>query len=434
MTVLTLTGLSLEAVVKCDACEISQASIVDQLERCYCNDCADELPCCEECTEVHSSLYDGQKLVLYKSWVCSECIDELYSPCDDCDRLSLSRELTKTEEDCEYVCQTCLDNKYVQCDNCSKVILNDNTCCAPNEDSYCQDCGDEYIAHCTGCGDTVWVENCEQDDDGYSYCECCYRDRCSSDISNPDDWCDHVHPYSHDVRADLGLLGRPKNRIFYGVELEVVVDGDRDDFRDAAHDTSKMLKDFALLKADSSIDPGGFEIVTTAAEFDLHYKYWQPFFDHFPGCLEVNSTVGMHVHISKKRLTKLHIGKILVFLNEECNRPLCQAIAGRKHCNYAKYKDKKFGHAKECSSDRYEVVAIRSKTLEFRLFAATLSSDVFFARLEFAKALVTFTRNASCRNLNQLNFVEFVLTQRREYKYLYKHLQALQLAGFQIFQ
>jgi hypothetical protein len=316
-------------------------------------------------------------------------------------RRSLATELVKTEEGAEYVCQLCFDHHYTKCCCCDRVFVTPSMISSPNDEPYCETCADDVICHCSECGEAVWREDCDHTEDRDAMCEGCYRGVCSNNLDNPDDWCDlYIHNYSYDVRAALGLLGSPKDRIFYGVELEVVVDGDREDFENAACGVSQSLANFALLKADSSIDPGGFEIVTTAAQFDLHYKHWQSLFDALPSCLRVNSTTGLHVHVSKKRLSQLRMGKILVFLNRDLNRSLCQAIAGRKHCSYAQYKHKNFSHAKENNSDRFEVVAIRSKTLEFRLFAATLDPDVFFARLEFVKALVAFSYETSCRHLS----------------------------------
>jgi hypothetical protein len=68
-------------------------------------------------------------------------------------------------------------------------------------------------------------------------------------------------------------------------------------------DVGKLMHGHALMKSDGSIR-NGFEIVTCPATLDIHLDVFKKFYDNIPKDLKIAKNVGMHVHISRKPLSR----------------------------------------------------------------------------------------------------------------------------------
>ncbi|WOL31510.1 hypothetical protein [Microcoleus phage My-WqHQDG] len=89
--------------------------------------------------------------------------------------------------------------------------------------------------------------------------------------------------------------------------------------------------------------------------------------------LKVNTSCGVHIHLSRKYLTQSQIGGLVVFMNHPTNLPYIEQVAGRL-CN--KYCKQVPGKVDTVSADRYEMVNLtNSTTVEVRIFAGTNSTE-----------------------------------------------------------
>lgn len=247
---------------------------------------------------------------------------------------------------------------------------------------------------------------------------------CNSCISSSDRH--FLKNYSYKIEREVKFQGKPKDDLYYGVELEVEsLDKPRDAFF-----ANLFLSSFCVTKKDVSIE-NGFEIVSTPCSIDKHYTLWDGFFNNISPTLKKNRTCGMHVHVSKDDLTDLQIGKILYFIHNPENREFVEKVAGRKsgyHNNFESQKTVCMGRNRGIiieNQDRHTAVNVNNaKTIEFRIFASTLSKKVFMKNLEFCRALVKFTHPSvtSIKELNYKKFYEFVSQRGEEYPHLIQFL------------
>lgn len=367
--------------------------------------------------------------------VCERCYED-FQRCDRCELPAIN--LSQTTEfwnrytrrqDRQYVCYQCADRDFTRCEDCEDLTPNDEALTTASERDICQSCYENSYDRCWRCEDIYPQEDLfySQSRDNY-YCNYCYDYVLEEEETLTDchQWCDYIKDYSFDVKAELGFKDTPKDRIYFGVELEVMVNADtRDEFTNIAAKTQRAIgSDFARLKEDGSVEPG-FEIVTCPASFEMQCKVWSEFFNMAPlDDLDEGtsgSNIGMHVHVSRKRLTELQIGKILVFINLPENKEFITGIAGRDSYQYARLCDDKKITSAKYQEGRYEAINLmKGTTVEFRIFASTLDKDTFLERLEFVKATLDFTKQASYRQLRYTDFLDFLKKNRSVYKRLYQ--------------
>lgn len=255
-----------------------------------------------------------------------------------------------------------------------------------------------------------------------------------------------IYGYSTRVERRLKFQGKPKEAMveavgmplrdttFFGVELEVEVRR-TSGVEDAAKATLDGLgRDFVMLKSDASISRG-FEIVSAPATLEFHRSRWVPFLENKPKAIVgwETQTCGMHVHISRPKgvrrggrtdLGSLHLGKMLVFMNNPEHRQEIVAIAGRQsHWGKFGQKNLKDGLAREYT-DRYSAVNTNNQnTLEIRIFRSTTSPAGFMRNLEFCHAMFYFTRDSSARELGWAAFVAYVKENRGTYPALTEFIE-----------
>lgn len=221
-----------------------------------------------------------------------------------------------------------------------------------------------------------------------------------------------------------------RDTTFFGVELEVEV-GRSMDVEDAARKTYELIgRDFVMLKSDGSINRG-FEIVSAPATLEVHREKWTPFLTKKPGAIKSwdTSTCGMHVHMTRPTSVgrgSLHLGKMLVFINDLAHREQIVAISGRQS-HWGKFSNRRLSDGKANSyieTGRYSALNITNdKTLEVRMFRGTASLTGFMKNLEFCHAMFYFTRDTSMRSLDWSSFVAFVKERRSEYPALVEFIE-----------
>lgn len=268
------------------------------------------------------------------------------------------------------------------------------------------------LTECTTCGHEAITEHCI---DGV--CHKCL------------DATFKIHNYSTRVESMLKFKAtkvRP-NTVYLGCELEY----ETNNRRKAQIAVGKLMHGHALMKSDGSIQ-NGFEIVTCPATLDIHLQVFKSFFDNLPPDLKVEKNVGMHVHISRKPLSHLTLGKLTEFLNRDENKKFIHHIAGRIDNNYARMSSERtvtFPWRNRHGGDRYNALNLNNQnTVEVRLFATPINYKEFAMRLQFVQALVDYCSPAqSTESLKKQThyeaFMHWLSQRRRMFPELSHHLK-----------
>lgn len=314
----------------------------------------------------------------------------------------------------------------------------------PRGRRWCEECADERTVQPTDRDGEDWDRNYvyshsdgeyrtyeeeeEPDDDG------CDAEHGRTSFNNPDWLMNYSTNVLNFVRADKSFTPTPSGDLLMGIELELIMPG-----RQGAYipDLRRDLgTDYAVFKADGSLDEYGAELVTaprkladhiakfTAVEFPRRSKAWDA------GCC------GMHVHIDSRGFTAMSLGKFVQFINDEDNADLIRKIAGRhpsrdeqadEYCSAIDQDDVvNPARAKGGYPNRYRMVNLtgldsdeadrlgvsgtdgKFNTIELRIFRASLRKERLLAQLEFTHASVMFCRVESYRNLKAGNFLRYL--------------------------
>ena len=208
---------------------------------------------------------------------------------------------------------------------------------------------------------------------------------------------------------------------YFGIELEYEVPNKQ---RKAQMYVMEKLLDHAIMKYDGSIR-NGFEIVTCPATFDIHKERMGSFLDNLPPEFDRSSSTGMHVHISRRSLTKLGIGKMTEFLNRLDNQTFVRKIAGRNSNNYQKANsDYTIKRSLSTHFDRYNNINLQnSQTIELRIFSTPLTKEDFNVKLEFCKALADYCQPSQQEtSLKESTSVKAFMSWLTKMRYDYKNL------------
>lgn len=251
---------------------------------------------------------------------------------------------------------------------------------------------------------------------GYAKCPC----------TTDADFRSMVWPYEENVLAHCEP-DADTNELF-GIEIEVGTKrANRMFFNNIVKETESLIKSDGILKYDVSIDIinplklneyCGFEIVTRP----MNYKNAKGFLKKLTKgrhpllrSWRVNTT-GVHIHVNKKFLRPIEIGKILLFMNSTVNRDFIVAIAGRSSDKYAAFMEKRIMDYSETSEDchYYAVNVSNENTVEFRVFKGSLDERRLLTYLQFVKSLIEFIRIAPIGGAtvstkkNQLTYKHYV--------------------------
>jgi hypothetical protein len=238
-----------------------------------------------------------------------------------------------------------------------------------------------------------------------------------------------LHNYSTRVENMLKFKAtrvRP-NTVYLGCELEY----ETNNRNRAQIGVGKLMHGHALMKTDGSIH-NGFEIVTCPATLDIHLDIFKKFYDNIPPDLKVANNVGMHVHISRKPLSQLTIGKLIEFLNRLDNKDFIHHIAGRIDNRYARMESDRtitFLRKNRHGGNRYNALNLNNeKTIEVRLFATPMNYKEFATRLQFVQALVDYCSPAQSneslkKQTHYQAFMHWLSSRRRMFPELSYHLK-----------
>lgn len=346
--------------------------------------------------------------------------NETYN-CPICNRQSLIKnEAIKDGEDI-CVCPHCLENFFIRCPDCGEFHHINDDHYSYRGSRICEYCFNDNYFICEDCGESYHNDSYSGND---GFCNNCH---CRNSI-------DSIQDYSTKAPANFLAKKVIKNNKgkditqYFGVELEVECGEHNRNL--LAKSVREIMGDFIITKHDGSLE-NGFEIVTIPADFETQCEKWANFLKNKPKGLKSyeTSTCGLHIHVSRRPLTALQIGKILVFMNNSANASFIEAVAGREINHFCARKTKKLTDAlpKNQSRDRREVVNLTNKeTIEFRVFKGTLYKQSLFRYLEFTDCLIKFCAVAEnsiayCRSVPK--FIKYVENNKYQYPHLFAFIK-----------
>lgn len=396
---------------------------METLTKLTCSRCDAEIP------EDESFQYDSEDY-------CEDCYNELFTTCDDCSETIPSEDAHYCND--ETLCDDCFDNNYFNCESCNEVHHLDDSYSAFDR-LYCGDCFHESYTYCQSCDEpvsrdeTYFICDLEIDvcdycaENNYQYCDECgqyYEDECEcgSNGSNP--------IRNHTYKPEPKFHG--KGKLHFGFELEIE-SYNGNDLNDTAKYITDKLDGLIYCKNDGSLN-NGFEIVSHPFTFDflknnlLKKNKLNPIFDlRIQGFRSYNtSTCGIHVHLSRKAFTDLHLYKFMKFFYENPrfiwkfsqrkleNLNRWSTLTGDKQPIIQKVKEK-------YNPSRYVAVNMNNNhTVEIRIFRGTLKKEGFLRNIEFCHAIFEYTKDASIKNAHNIDgFYAFVKANKSKYINLY---------------
>ena len=314
---------------------------------------------------------------------------------------------------------------YSSCHNCGDFFSFDNGGgYAYNEDPICESCCEtDYTWHES---EDTYVANGDTD----TYDDSSYDGIYSYD-ANPL----HYLPNKLCTKSQENLP--PSAAPLLGVELEL--EKKRETPSNAPAQTAEEVKNWAILKSDGRLCDG-FEIVTAPATMEYHFSGrngispWEEFFTGSSRYYKsfTTDTCGVHVHVDRKALTPLQIGKIIQFMNYRPNYDEIMKIAGRGITTYCELQSPHLfrfalqGNLGSQERTKYSWVNVgKSETIEFRLFKGNLRKSGLFRYIEFTQACIEFCKEMSFRHLLFLNFCRWISepNNRARFKHLYAFMK-----------
>ncbi|MEV2225443.1 hypothetical protein AB0E01_37045 [Nocardia vinacea] len=288
--------------------------------------------------------------------------------CVSCRRLTGPYQRT----DCgEVVCGRCAEAFFDLCTSCSRFSATSRYLSGGGR--ICARCAEHYPS-CRRCGTLTRADG-----------DC--------------DTCDHPHHvWNYNYKPDPRFHGN--GPLYLGMELEIVVPEHQ--YRRCVTLAGDHLGPLAYLKRDSSIEPGGFELVTHPMSYDYAISEFPwPLLGQLAelGC-ETDSSVGLHIHASRDGFaSSAHIYRWMKILYR--NESAVTTIA-RRSSHYAPFDQRARAMVKNTAKNplhalglsRYQAInPYPRKTLELRVFASSLDVQQVQAALAFTAASIDYTRD-----------------------------------------
>lgn len=363
-----------------------------------------------------------------REYVCESCRDDIgYLNCSSCGFVhhpDTSR--SPDDSDQQYCSMSCANSAgWYHCADCQEWCSNEYV---DNDGGYiCDSCSESY-RDCDDCGDTFHVDNLEYSthSDGH-YCRSCRRNNTNR----------LIHDYSYKPREYLFSKMPWENTVYMGVELEVECEsGDQNEKAEKVMSwlKAKSLDKYLYLKIDGSLE-NGFEIVFHPMTLQyMHKKFpMKGFLDYLRRAglsSHTSGTCGLHVHISKKRMSELSIlrGKVFFW---KCHRQILKMSRREGDLGYCKFDQNMPREPYRQENGRYSAfnTCASESTVEIRIFRGTLEYNSFLASLQFSDAFAEFIQSASIvfirTNEPEIVWQSFVdyLKKSRRYAQLSKYIK-----------
>lgn len=256
------------------------------------------------------------------------------------------------------------------------------------------------------------------------------------------DMCHKCHTQTYEImnyttRVPSILKFKAKNvtphTLYLGCELEF----ETTDKDIARRKVGRALAGHAIMKSDGSIR-NGFEVVTCPATLDIHLEIFKKFFDKNITELKKADNVGMHVHVSRKPLSVLTVGKLTEFMNRTDNVKFITHIAGRAPNNYCRQSSERtisYPWLNQSNTERYNALNLNNKdTVEFRIFSTPLTYDEFASKVQFCQALVDYCKPAAVslpikQQTSHHSFINWALSNYKFYPELAAKIKSFSVSA-----
>ena len=388
----------------------------------YCNECVIECANCgdyilkDDAIETH----DGDL-------ICENCKENDYYICEDCGEVYHVDDSHWIEDKEKYVCDKCLDN-YYECECCQKYFSRADVYATYDENWVCNDCYVNSYCSCEDCG-------CAVSDNDYYYNEghgCNYCPNCSD---NHSDSIYSYHDYSDFYKYKKDDEINPIE--YFGLEIEV---SGNECYADAF--LSKVPN--VVLMHDSSIEDGGFEIVSEPMTRRYIEEDFLPLLEKGMKYLNNNGFTGhnrggIHIHVSQEVFTKrmLCVLRNVLYSGNEENFDIWKVISQRHTSEIEQWC--RFTEGKNCSEildseDNYPPISdtrytalnydSRTGTYEFRIFNSNTRIERIKKNIQVVYSLIDYAKAKENKYIwaETEDYIDFVLRDSEAYPDLYKFL------------
>jgi len=189
-----------------------------------------------------------------------------------------------------------------------------------------------------------------------------------------------------------------------------------------------------ILCADSSLGSNGVEMITLPYTLADHksdkYVQWTAILGELRKVAQSGQNTrqcGMHIHINRRALSSLQLGKMLVAVNAPEMQQLIVTIAQRSEAQYCHRYVKKVADGGKLIRDEAHGALSTSKnkgTAELRIFRGNLRYERVMKNLEFAEALCIYALEQSIQKMHDpAAMVEWIYDNKGLYPHLVKFIK-----------
>lgn len=398
-----------------------QGKIIDH--EFYCDDCIVKCDNCGEYVlEENSSETDNGDVI------CKECKDNEYSICEHCGALLRHEDLIEIQAQGIWVCQDCANKHYYECECCGKYFVREDGRETFDNHWVCDDCCTFNYRICDDCGYAVHIDVAEySESDEVDYCPDCAKE-------HPD--CIYGY-HEYDAFHKLKTKEEINPNEYFGLEIEV--SGNR-----TYADEFLNIVPNVVLMSDSSIEDGGFEIVTEPMTRKFLNDVFLPNLEKGMQFLNLHyfcghNRGGIHIHVSQEVFSKEMLCALNQILYSEIENDfeVWKAISQRQNSEiqqWCKFKDsyscKEILESDDTypplSESRYTALNYdsRTKTYEFRIFNSNTRIERIKKNLQTVYSLIDYSTKKSndYRFATTIGYIDFVLENKETYPDLHEFL------------
>lgn len=338
--------------------------------------------------------------------VCEDCFYENYGYCDDCGDLLDMDELRYIKKHDKLVCTHCIDHHYETCVGCGEY---EYACDAllvieSGEERYvCSKCSNDY-EYCEECQYYHHNDNIVYNHgSGESFCTMCYDKLKDKEIIKGYHYHKDYLKTFYDVDGESSA--EKEDVMYFGIENEIV--NRVNELEEVALSIQKKLGDIMYFEEDGSISEG-FETITQPMSYGFLKTKFKDYGEAFNEAKEletiVDDTCGMHIHVNRSYITKDYsemknfedlLKALFEFFQDEIKQ-----LSQRKRFNYCAFltscltDENAIKHLVKGDKTRKTVVNTNNyKTIEIRVFKATLDEEVYFANIEFTRNVIDILKD-----------------------------------------
>lgn len=367
-------------------------------------------------------------------YVCQDCLDSMYTSCDDCGEYILNEDARIVNREMwreRYVCPSCLED-YARCDDCGEYFSSGYIHTDNDGQAICSSCYSmNDWAYCRRCGRLVRQEDAVWDDDREEwFCEPCFAELPSRNFHNygykPNP--DFKFRHAEETSCTNKKVAPLDSILTFGVELEIDCGDDHNDVSDALAALGMPI----YMKHDGSLGEEGVEIVTHPCSLAFHQydMRWAEicrisrqhnYLSHKAG------TCGLHIHIGRRQM-----GNDWSERDRTANNMVL--LVNRLWDEIVKFSRRTEGQLDDwaqrpdidvdgCLTDdelqrearrvanhgRYQAVNLcNDSTVELRFFRGTLKRDTLIASIQLASNLTRYAMTHTPTECNNVTWADVV--------------------------